>query len=48
MAAEWSGGIDVPGYRQEEGVAADSSIETFVAAKLFIDNPRWSNVPFFY
>ncbi|MES2273963.1 MAG: glucose-6-phosphate dehydrogenase [Chlamydiota bacterium] len=37
----------VPGYRQEKGVAANSSVETFVALKLFIDNPRWKNVPFY-
>ncbi len=36
-----------PGYRQEEKVKADSNTETFVAMKLFIDNWRWSGVPFF-
>lgn len=34
-------------YRKEEQVAADSVTETFVAAKLFIDNERWKGVPFF-
>ena len=34
------------GYRREEGVAANSSIETFVAARLNIDNWRWAGVPF--
>jgi glucose-6-phosphate 1-dehydrogenase len=34
-------------YRKEEKVAVDSNTETFVAAKLFIDNARWKNVPFF-
>ena len=35
------------GYRQEERVAAESSVETYVALKLFIDNWRWSGVPFY-
>jgi glucose-6-phosphate 1-dehydrogenase len=35
------------GYRDEPGVAADSDVETFCAVKLFIDNLRWANVPFF-
>jgi glucose-6-phosphate 1-dehydrogenase len=40
-------GVAVPGYKQENGVSADSTAETFVAAKLFIDNPRWAGVPFY-
>jgi glucose-6-phosphate 1-dehydrogenase len=35
------------GYRQEDGVARDSTVETFAAARLFIDSPRWDGVPFF-
>jgi glucose-6-phosphate 1-dehydrogenase len=35
------------GYRDEPGVAKDSSTETFVAAKLQIDNWRWAGVPFY-
>jgi glucose-6-phosphate 1-dehydrogenase len=35
------------GYRQIEGVAADSTTETFAALRLEIDNWRWSGVPFF-
>jgi len=35
------------GYRQEEGVAADSSVETYAAVKLYIDSWRWAGVPFF-
>ena len=35
------------GYRQEEGVARDSEVETFAAARLRIDSPRWDGVPFF-
>jgi glucose-6-phosphate 1-dehydrogenase len=35
------------GYREEEGVAADSGTETFVALRAFVDNWRWEGVPFF-
>jgi glucose-6-phosphate 1-dehydrogenase len=35
------------GYRQEEGVAPDSTVETFAAIKLFIDTWRWAGVPFY-
>ncbi|MDE3108791.1 MAG: glucose-6-phosphate dehydrogenase, partial [Acidobacteriota bacterium] len=37
----------VPGYRQEPGVNPNSATETFAALKLFIDNWRWSGVPFY-
>jgi glucose-6-phosphate 1-dehydrogenase len=35
------------GYRDEPGVAADSQIETFVAARLEIDSWRWAGVPWY-
>ncbi len=35
------------GYREEDGVAADSETETFVAIKAFVDNWRWEGVPFY-
>jgi glucose-6-phosphate 1-dehydrogenase len=35
------------GYRQIDGVAADSATETYAALKLEIENWRWSGVPFF-
>jgi glucose-6-phosphate 1-dehydrogenase len=35
------------GYRDEEGVANDSEVETFVGLRLEIDNWRWAGVPFF-
>ena len=38
---------EVPGYRQEEGVKPDSATETFAAVKLYVDNWRWENVPFY-
>jgi len=40
-------GEEVVGYREEEGVAADSMTETFVAAKLYVDNWRWADTPFY-
>lgn len=40
-------GKPVVGYRQEENVNHNSSIETYVALKLFIDNWRWAGVPFY-
>jgi glucose-6-phosphate 1-dehydrogenase len=40
-------GDDVPGYRQEEGVAPDSRTETYAALKLEISNWRWAGVPFY-
>jgi len=36
-----------PGYRQEPKVKPDSNVETYVALELFIDNWRWSGVPFY-
>lgn len=40
-------GTRVKGYRQEEGVDAQSVTETYVALRLTIDNWRWASVPFF-
>ena len=40
-------GEEVPGYRDEEGVASGSNTETFVAAKLYVDNWRWADTPFY-
>jgi len=40
-------GREAPGYRSERGVAVDSQTETFVAARLFVDNWRWKDVPFY-
>jgi glucose-6-phosphate 1-dehydrogenase len=36
-----------PGYQEEAGVAPDSQTETFAALRLFIDNWRWQDVPFY-
>ena len=40
-------GIDIPDYRHESGVPPDSTIETYVALKLFVENWRWAGVPFY-
>jgi glucose-6-phosphate 1-dehydrogenase len=40
-------GKQVVGYRDEPGVDLHSKTETFVAGKLFIDNWRWKDVPFY-
>ena len=37
----------VSAYRQDQGVAPDSATETFAALKLYVDNWRWENVPFY-
>ncbi|MCC6231817.1 MAG: glucose-6-phosphate dehydrogenase [Verrucomicrobiales bacterium] len=36
-----------PAYRTEEKVAPESSVETYVALRVLIDNWRWSGVPFY-
>ena len=40
-------GEEVPGYREEPGVAHESMTETFIAAKLYVDNWRWADTPFY-
>ena len=40
-------GAPVRGYREEQRVAANSPVETFVAMKLVMDNWRWAGVPFY-
>ena len=41
------GGKDCPAYRSEPKVRSDSNTETFVAARLMVDNWRWAGVPFY-
>ncbi len=43
----WQEGEKVKAYRDEKDVPADSCTETFAAIKFFIDNWRWSNIPFY-
>jgi glucose-6-phosphate 1-dehydrogenase len=40
-------GEQVPGYREESGVAPESTTETFVAARLYVDSWRWADTPFY-
>jgi glucose-6-phosphate 1-dehydrogenase len=40
-------GAEVSAYREEAGVAPDSQTETYVAAKLYVDNWRWADTPFY-
>ena len=40
-------GEPVVGYKEEPGVAPNSTTETYVALKLFIENWRWADVPFY-
>jgi glucose-6-phosphate 1-dehydrogenase len=42
-----SGNTSMPAYRTEPNVAPESSVETFVALKLTLDNWRWADVPFY-
>jgi glucose-6-phosphate 1-dehydrogenase len=43
----WVAGQHVVGYREEPEVDPESETETFVAARLTIDDWRWSDVPFY-
>jgi glucose-6-phosphate 1-dehydrogenase len=45
--AGWVDGREVPGYRDEKGVAPASVTETYVAARLSLDSWRWAGVPFY-
>ncbi|PWU14465.1 MAG: glucose-6-phosphate dehydrogenase [Chlamydiae bacterium] len=46
-AAGYVNAESVVGYREEKNVSATSNMETFAALRLFIDNWRWSGVPFY-
>ena len=49
--AQYSAGMmagkAVPGYLEEEGIAAQSNTETYAAMRLSINNWRWQGVPFY-
>ena len=51
VRGQYGGGVmdgqPVPAYRSEPNVAPESSVDTFVALKLLIDNWRWADVPFY-
>ena len=40
-------GKRMPGYKDEPGVDPDSTTETFLAARLYVDNWRWAGVPIY-
>src|SRR5262249_38314051 len=40
-------GEEVIPYREEPDVAKDSTVDTYVAMKVFVDNWRWGGVPFY-
>ncbi len=40
-------GKSIAGYREEPGVSPESIVETFAAARLWVDNWRWAGVPFY-
>ncbi len=47
VRGQYAAADGLAGYTDEKGVAKDSQTETFVAARLFIDNWRWKGVPFY-
>ncbi len=46
-APGFADGEPASGYREETGVAPDSEVETYVAARISIDNWRWAGTPFY-
>ncbi len=51
VRGQYRGGVvdqqSVVGYREEEAVAPDSTVETYVALRLQVDNWRWAGVPIY-
>ena len=57
QAAQWAvagqygpaklGGVDAPGFRQEQGVDPNARTDTYAAVNFWVDNWRWSGVPFY-
>ena len=43
----WQGGVEVPGFLEEDGIPPDSRTETYAAVKLGVDTRRWAGVPFY-
>ncbi len=46
-ATGWQGGVPVVGYLEEQGIAPDSTTETYAALRVDVDNRRWAGVPFY-
>ena len=47
IKGQYGRGDKFPAYREEKDVGEDSNIPTFMAGKFFVDNWRWSGVPFY-
>ncbi len=47
VRGQYAEGHGLPAYREEPGVSPESTVETFAAAKFWIDTPRWRGVPFY-
>ena len=43
----WMQAEQVQGYRQEKDIDPESDVDTYAAARFFIDNWRWQGVPFY-
>jgi glucose-6-phosphate 1-dehydrogenase len=46
-AAGWAGGEKVIGFCEEDGIAKNSTTETYAAVTLHVDTRRWAGVPFY-
>lgn len=47
VRGQYAAAGETRGYRQEAGVSEDSQVETYVALRLEVRNPRWAGVPFY-
>ncbi|WP_250453373.1 glucose-6-phosphate dehydrogenase [Caballeronia sp. ATUFL_M2_KS44] len=47
VLGQYEAGPAGPAYRDEPGVAKDSRVETYAAARVYVDNWRWAGVPFY-
>ncbi len=47
VRGQYAEGSGIRGYLSEDGVAPDSTTETYAALRLYVDNWRWAGVPFF-
>jgi glucose-6-phosphate 1-dehydrogenase len=47
VIGQYAQGKNIPAYRQEADVDKNSKTETYIAARLFVDNWRWQSVPFY-
>ncbi len=43
----WMEGAEMKAYREEKNVSPQSGVETFAAAKFYVNNWRWKDVPFY-